>query len=308
MLAKARQNVSARDAQLAEHLARIDQSLHELEHERRLVARERQVFGESESRLKVREDALRQREETFRRKTEDRLDERLRDARRDIDKVIDDLKKKAADMAADVERRASKRTFTGPPISTGDAGAARLAARQAVDEAVARFHGGETPRPDMPVTTAGRPSVGDRVVVAGLGLEGTLVALHGDDAEIDMQGKRLRARAADLRLLAKGGAALPKPANRVSVNVQLSPRGNEASSDLNLIGCTVEEALTRTERFLDETLLADQRTVRVIHGYGTGQLRRAIAEYLKNHPLVSSYQQAPPEQGGGGVTVVELKE
>jgi DNA mismatch repair protein MutS2 len=308
VLAKARQNVSARDAQLAEHLARIDQSLHELEHERRLVARERQVFGESESRLKVREDALRQREETFRRKTEDRLDERLRDARRDIDKVIDDLKKKAADMAADVERRASKRTFTGPPISTGDAGAARLAARQAVDEAVARFHGGETPRPDMPVTTAGRPSVGDRVVVAGLGLEGTLVALHGDDAEIDMQGKRLRARAADLRLLAKGGAALPKPANRVSVNVQLSPRGNEASSDLNLIGCTVEEALTRTERFLDETLLADQRTVRVIHGYGTGQLRRAIAEYLKNHPLVSSYQQAPPEQGGGGVTVVELKE
>ena len=80
------------------------------------------------------------------------------------------------------------------------------------------------------------------------------------------------------------------------------------SGDLNVIGCTVEEALARTERFLDEMLLTDQRTVRVIHGYGTGQLRRAIAEYLRNHPLVARYEQAPPEQGGGGVTVVELKE
>jgi DNA mismatch repair protein MutS2 len=308
VLANARQNLSARDAQLAEHLAKIDQSLHELEHERRLVARERQVLGESESRVKLREEGLRQREETFRHKTEDRLGERLRDARREIDKVIDDLKKKASDMTAEAERRLSKRTFSGPPISTGDAGAARVDARQALEEAAARFHGGETPRREPPATSEGRPSVGDRVVVAGLGLEGMLVVLHGDDAEIDMQGKRLRARVADLRLVSKSGPVAPKPASRVSVNVQLQPRGDETIGDLNVIGCTVEEALARTERFLDETLLVDQRTVRVIHGYGTGQLRRAIAEYLKNHPLVSNYQPAPPEKGGGGVTVVELKE
>jgi DNA mismatch repair protein MutS2 len=48
--------------------------------------------------------------------------------------------------------------------------------------------------------------------------------------------------------------------------------------------------------------------VRVIHGYGTGQLRRALAEFLQRHPFVTSFTAAPPEQGGGGVTVVELKE
>jgi DNA mismatch repair protein MutS2 len=308
VLARARQNLSARDAQLAEHLAKIDQSLHDLDHERRLVARERQALAESEARVKLREDALRLREEAFRRKTEERLDDRLRDARREIDKVIDDLKKRAAEMTADAERRVAKRTFSGPPISTGDAGAARLDARQALDEAAARFHGGEPPRPGLPAAAEGRPSPGDRVIVAGLGLEGTLAAIHGDDAEIDMQGKRLRARLADLRLVSRAAATSPKPASRVSVNVQFTPRRGEASSELNLIGCTVDEALARMERFLDETLLADQRTVRVIHGYGTGQLRRALAEYLKNHPLVSNYQQAAPEQGGGGVTVVELKE
>jgi DNA mismatch repair protein MutS2 len=307
LLAKAKQNMSARDAQLAEHLSRIDQSLHELEHERRLVARERQAVAESESRIKSRDDALRQREEMFRRKTEERLDERLRDARREVDKVIDDLKKKALDMAADAERRASKRTFSGPPISTGDAGAARQEARQALEEAAARFRGTDSPRPE-PGALEGQPSVGDRVAVAGLGLEGTLAALHGDEAEIDMQGKRLRARVADLRLIARGGPAVAKAGGRVNVNVQLQPRGDETVGDLNVIGCTVDEAVARTARFLDETLLLEQRTIRVIHGYGTGQLRRAIGEYLRNHPLVASCQPAAPEKGGGGVTVVELKE
>jgi DNA mismatch repair protein MutS2 len=46
----------------------------------------------------------------------------------------------------------------------------------------------------------------------------------------------------------------------------------------------------------------------VIHGYGTGQLRRAIAGFLQGHPLVATFSPAPPEHGGGGVTVVELKE
>ena len=77
-----------------------------------------------------------------------------------------------------------------------------------------------------------------------------------------MQGKRLRARVADLRLRVEGRAAGAAPARaRVNVNVQLQPRGDEAIGDLNVIGCTVEEALARTERFLDETLLTDQRTV-----------------------------------------------
>jgi DNA mismatch repair protein MutS2 len=307
VLAKARQNMSARDAQLAEHLARIDQGLSDLEHERRLVARERQSLAESESRLRQRDEALHMREEAFRRKTEERLDERLRDARRQVDTVIDDLKKKASEMTSEAERRLSKRSFTGPAISTGEAGAARLEAHKALDETAARFHGGETARPE-PTTTVGPPGIGDRVVVAGLGLEGILAALHGDEAEVDMHGKRLRARVADLRLVAKGAGGAAQFGARVSVNVSLQPRGDAAAGDLNVIGCTVDEALARTARFLDETILLEQRTVRIIHGYGTGQLRRALADYLRNHPLVSGCQPAPPEKGGGGVTVVDLKE
>jgi DNA mismatch repair protein MutS2 len=113
----------------------------------------------------------------------------------------------------------------------------------------------------------------------------------------------MRARLGDLRVV---GAA-PLEAAPARVHVEIQPRG-AGLSDLNVIGCTVDEALGRAERFLDQTLLIDQRTVRLIHGYGTGQLKRALAEFLKQHPLVAHFGAAPPEQGGGGVTVVELKD
>jgi DNA mismatch repair protein MutS2 len=93
----------------------------------------------------------------------------------------------------------------------------------------------------------------------------------------------------------------------VRVNVDLQPREGSLS-ELNVIGCTVDEALTRAGRFLDETMLTDQRSVRIVHGFGTGQLRRAIAGFLKHHPLVAHFEEAPSNQGGGGVTVAELKE
>jgi DNA mismatch repair protein MutS2 len=147
--------------------------------------------------------------------------------------------------------------------------------------------------------------VGDRVQVGPLGLEGVVQAMHDREAEIDVRGKRLRARVDDIRVLAAGTSN--RPAARVHVSVDLQPRGSVAS-ELNVIGCNVDEALARTERFLDEASMADVRALRVIHGYGTGQLRRAIAAYLQNHPLVSTIGTAAPEQGGGGVTIVELKE
>jgi len=116
-----------------------------------------------------------------------------------------------------------------------------------------------------------------------------------------VRGKRMRASVRDLRVV--GGQV----AARISVNVALQPR-ETTPSDLNVIGCTVDEAIARAERFLDESLLTDQRVIRLIHGYGTGQLKRALAGFLQQHPLVARFATAPPEQGGGGVTVVELKD
>ena len=94
---------------------------------------------------------------------------------------------------------------------------------------------------------------------------------------------------------------------KVNVNVDLQPREGSLS-ELNVIGQTVDEAIARLEKFLDESTLTDQRTIRIVHGHGTGQLRRAIAAFLKNHPLVAHHELAPQNEGGGGATIVQLKD
>jgi DNA mismatch repair protein MutS2 len=117
-----------------------------------------------------------------------------------------------------------------------------------------------------------------------------------------MKGKRLRAAVRDLRVI--GG---PSAAAKVKVNIDLQPRAGSLT-EINVIGCTVDEALSRLEKFLDESTVTDQQVLRIIHGHGTGQLRRAVADFLKEHPLVARFQAAKMDQGGGGVTVVELKD
>ena len=233
----------------------------------------------------------------------------MRQARREIDAVIAELKAKTAAIA----REATVANAAGRhAVTTGDTGAVRGDARAAVDQVVARLleqgdapHDPRSQGPESgnPGGNGRLPRIGDRVIVGGFGLEGVVTGLHDDAAEIDMRGKRMRASVRDLRVV-EGQA--PATA-RVKVNVELQPR-ETMPSDLNVIGCSVDEAIERAERFLDESLLTDQRTIRLIHGYGTGQLKRALTGFLQQHPLVARFATAPPEQGGGGVTVVELKE
>ena len=296
IIAAARLNLSAREAQLAEHLAKIDKDIRALEHEHRLAARERETLGAAEARMREREEALRQREDTFRRRLNEELEAELRQARRAIDGVIADLKTKT-DLAA------QERTAQRPGLTTGDTGAMRAEARHALDAIVSKFAEPASP-PARVEPTGHAPVIGDRVLVGGLGLEGVVTSVHDGTADLDVRGKRMRAAVRDLRVVGSGAAV---SASLVTVRVELQPRDG-APSDLNVVGCTVDEAITRAERFLDESLLTDQHTVRVIHGYGTGQLKRALAGFLQQHPLVARFGAAPPDQGGGGVTVVELKD
>jgi DNA mismatch repair protein MutS2 len=64
----------------------------------------------------------------------------------------------------------------------------------------------------------------------------------------------------------------------------------------------------RAERFLDESLSTDLRTLRIVHGHGTGRLRRGLTDFLRQHPLVARVSLADAGQGGGGATIVELKD
>jgi DNA mismatch repair protein MutS2 len=79
-------------------------------------------------------------------------------------------------------------------------------------------------------------------------------------------------------------------------------------AEVNLIGLTVEEARDRVDKLLDDAALSERREIRVIHGFGAGKLRQAVADVLQGHPLVASWRPGAPNEGGGGATIVELKD
>ena len=78
------------------------------------------------------------------------------------------------------------------------------------------------------------------------------------------------------------------------------------NSELHLRRLTVDEALIRLDRYLNDAFIAGLPAVRLIHGKGTGILRQAVREELKTHPLVKSFRPAELEEGGNGATIVEL--
>jgi DNA mismatch repair protein MutS2 len=360
----ARGFLTTREAQLAEHLAKIDRDLHALDTERRQVAREREQMAGHDAQIRLREEQLRQREEQFRRKLEDSLQERMREARRAIDSVVDDVKKKAAALTEEAARRAAAprlvtttRTPAASTLSTGEVGSLRTDARTALqamadrlrrdeeagvatgardEDGELRTDGGRDRRPPKPARVKAAPAPvvipivpGAKLVVGALGVEGIVESVHDRHVEVQVRGKRLRASLDEVRAVGaapsvsgaavglrsaqggsspgtQGGASSGKKPH-VTVNVMAdAPEGS--LHDLNVIGCTVPEAIERADKFLDQALLAEMREIRLIHGHGTGQLRRALAEFLSDHPLVESFTLAPPNQGGGGVTVVELKD
>ena len=302
VVAAARNHLSDDRKRLDAHLERVDAQARALDTERRKLERERTGLADQNQALRQRESAVAEREGRLAKRVNEKLDDRLRQARRDIDEVIAQLREKSETLVEQASARAQRAT-----ISTGEAGAVRAGAATAVNRII---EGLRQPAagPAVPPEPSRPLAIGARVTVGGLGLEGVVVALDGKNVAVDVRGKRMRAKAQDLRVIAGAPSAstASQPAS-VRVKVDLQPREG-LLSELNVIGCTVDQAVDRVSKFLDGALVTDVREIRIVHGHGTGSLRRGLERFLKDHPLVLKASPAPPSQGGGGATIVELKD
>ena len=304
----ARDRRSAREAQLAEHLERTARTLAELESARAEVAAERERLSAEDVRLAAARSEVDERRAELRKRLKQGVAAEIEAARREVETIVAGLRARASDLARGGGRRSPGR----PKLSTGDTGGLRREAADALAAVAERRGGGPGPRagapdgarpPAPPTLPAAPPGVGNRVAVESLGMEGRVVAIHGRKAEVEVRGKRLRVGFADVRILADA------PPAATGGGVTLDVRGaDDTPAELNVIGCRVDEALSRVDKYLDRAIVSEQRQVRVIHGHGTGQLRKAIAGLLDGHPMVSTFAAAAPEHGGGGVTVIELRD
>jgi DNA mismatch repair protein MutS2 len=164
------------------------------------------------------------------------------------------------------------------------------------------------PAVPRPVAAPVRPvQVGDRVWVTGLNVAGEVAGLL-DDGQADVQMGILRARVplAELELQIPDTRVPALPSSDDEVRV-ITVAALEPRIELNLRGLRAEEAIERVEKYLDDAYLAGLPKVRIIHGKGTGVLRRVVREVLDGHPLVTTYREGDRYEGGDGVTVAELR-
>ncbi len=144
--------------------------------------------------------------------------------------------------------------------------------------------------------------VGEKVEHRKFKVIGELVSVDGTKAVLNVNGRKMTVETRDL--IPKGGSA---PASATKTRERpLSADAAPIAAELNLVGQRVDDALEESDRFLDRALLEGKAAVRIIHGFGTGTLRKAIRDYLRKHPAVKSWRPGADNEGGDGATVVEL--
>jgi DNA mismatch repair protein MutS2 len=154
-------------------------------------------------------------------------------------------------------------------------------------------------------------TAGMRMIVKGFKQPLIFRRLEGTKAEVEAGVLRMRVPLSDVIGIEAGGksanAELPASARPSSVTLHTQQSDEPTNEEINVIGCTVEEATRRVDKFLDEAALGSLPSIRIIHGHGTGALRRGLAEFLSTHPLVDKVRHEVEDRGGTAITIAELR-
>ena len=316
----ARARVDERTLAADAYLRRIQREAEEAETLRRALEEERRAVAERYNSLDA-EAARRERERQaeFARMLERAVADFERQSRELYSKIEDRaqrvrVEREAERRAAELRReahRARAEARPAPTQRTGEPGTPR----------VVKGSRGETDARTATPSTADAPTrdiaAGDEVRLRTLGMTGTVERVSDGEAEVRVNNLRFREKVANLELVTSAPKK-PKDDDTLAGRLRrMQERGTEVKlkanregvdAELNLIGQTTDEARDRVDRFLDEAFLQGHTHVRIIHGHGTGALRRAVADLLRTHPHVARFDLAPENQGGAGATVVELKQ
>ena len=289
-------SVKESSLQASEYLKRIKHESEEAENLRIALEEERAAVAEKFASLdKEAEKRERQRQVTF-----DSL----------VQRTISDLEKRSNELVTRIKEKTE-----------------RVRAEREVQREVSEIKRSvqrvaKAPEPEPVPSTPSAPSivkaeqreivVGDTVRLLSFGSVGIVDQIKDDHAEVRVKSLRFREKLENLELVRvispPRESKLEKLRHSARVDAHLTSAEQKAQSELNVIGQTTDEAVDAVDKFLDEASMAHLSQVRIVHGHGTGALRRAIGGLLDGHPHVDRFRSAPPDQGGAGATVVELRQ
>jgi DNA mismatch repair protein MutS2 len=292
--ARARLGSQARD--VGEFLDKLHASLRDAEGEKlRLQTREQELEREK-TRLAA---EGKKEQQTKIREMEKKLESVLRDFEYHAREAVNAIQDRAAaqKLSKDAERRIAK---------------LRREFREQFDSTVvAHASGADEGDPHAQPQVVKHVSEGDSVKLKSTGRAARISRkLDDNHFEVEIGAMKMKIARDDIAEVLSKAADSPVKVARargISVSLNNENEGQNAPSEINVIGYNVDDATRAVEKFVDHAFLAGLPRVRVVHGSGMGILRKALRQALQQHPHVESVAEPPQNEGGGGATVVELR-
>ncbi len=217
-------------------------------------------------------------------------------ARRDMQKELDDFRR-------ELKRLRSEMREASLPLE------ALREVQASADRAERNINAPITDEIEIPSGADWRPRLNDAVWLETLKAEGTVVELDRDEAMVQIGSLKVRAKLRDLRQPTKAEKKVTRRKHSSAyekVDEVSTPRVASPGLDLDLRGMRVEEAINKLDEYIDAAYMSGLPFARIIHGKGTGALRKAVLERVRQHTLIARVISAPPKEGGDGVTIVYL--
>jgi len=162
---------------------------------------------------------------------------------------------------------------------------------------------------NVPEADVWSPRLGDAVWLETLKAEGVVTDLERDEAVVQIGTLRIRAKKRDLKKPTRTEKEVAKKRRLSAYDEERAitvPKGESPGLELDLRGDRVEEAISKLDHYIDAAYMSRLPFARIIHGKGTGALRKAVMERVREHPLISKAISAPLKEGGDGVTIIYL--
>jgi DNA mismatch repair protein MutS2 len=309
--------------QASEYLSRIKRESEEAKNLRVALEEERAAVAEKFASLE-KEAAKREqrRQSDFENILQRQVSDFEKKARELVTQIADradrlKVEKEAQRQTAEIKReaqRAVRATKVGPRQDSGDDSRGVKIIRDG--QVVSRSPAPDDTEVEEPRYISAQQrelAIGDKVKMRSFGSVGVIEQIKGDEAEVRVKALRFKEKLENLELvevqpsLKPQEGKLEKLRRSSGTEVHLKQAEQSATSEINVIGKTTDEAVDLVDKFLDEASLASMSEVRIVHGHGTGALRRAIGDLLKDHPHVGRFIPAPQDQGGSGATIVQLR-
>ena len=291
IIERAKEQISEQDESFEDVLSSLEENRVTIENERLEIARYKEEIKTLKAQLESRQEKL-----------DAQRDRILRQANEEAHKVLEEAKEYADQTMKQFHK------FQKNNVDTSAVERERQELRKRMNKAEKNMSDRQETKKPKKLLTAKDIRPGDSVKVLSMNLKGTVGSRPDSKGFLFVQMGIIRSKVhlSDLELVDEPVITTPSLQKTGAGKIRMS-KSASVSTEINLLGRTVDEAIAELDKYLDDAYIAHLKSVRIVHGKGTGALRKGIHDYLRRQKHVSSFRLGEFGEGDAGVTIVDFK-